>query len=567
LLIDWLWVGENSLWIIGLAFILACLSWANWLAIKSRVRLSTVVLTPLAQVWLNLGVGLLGAGLFFAARSVPERIVWAAFLFSFVVWGLAALRAERSTKLPVSVQYSGIPPARACFGPVKRAVFRVVQMEPWLLLCAMPFAMFPQRFTPVLLFVLGLPWLARKLTLGYFTARTPMDGPILVLLLMLPVSLWASVDLQRSMPSFCGIILGMAVFYGMVNHVHTPGLARRAGVLIVLAGLAVSVLALPGTAWHPGKLYALPQTYSFLTNVRSRLGPLGYGFNPNMVAGTLCLFVPFVASLLLLGCPMACGTSAVGSTNYVSGSTSRRPAGLSLPSSVLAISLLVMLGVLALTQSRAALIGVGVGLLVIAGFRWHWRRAAVPLVVVAAALGWRLLSGGGIKNPVLAVSGEQDLVVRYEIWQRAIYMIQDFPWTGVGLNTFPLVANALYPFFSVAPAEVLRISHAHNVFLQVAVDLGVPGLVAYVALLLGFGYAWWTAYRGFLSGAMGALSVGLLSAMVAYHVYGLFHCMPLGAKPDVVIWVMLGLMAALANLSLTGDGTGETKGASRSSFI
>jgi putative inorganic carbon (HCO3(-)) transporter len=39
----------------------------------------------------------------------------------------------------------------------------------------------------------------------------------------------------------------------------------------------------------------------------------------------------------------------------------------------------------------------------------------------------------------------------------------------------------LYPFFTVPPDT--DIAHAHNIFLQTALDLGIPGLVAYLALL------------------------------------------------------------------------------------
>ena len=37
--------------------------------------------------------------------------------------------------------------------------------------------------------------------------------------------------------------------------------------------------------------------------------------------------------------------------------------------------------------------------------------------------------------------------------------------------------------------------HAHNIFLQVALDLGVPGLVAFLWLLFGVGHAAFKAFR------------------------------------------------------------------------
>jgi putative inorganic carbon (HCO3(-)) transporter len=83
------------------------------------------------------------------------------------------------------------------------------------------------------------------------------------------------------------------------------------------------------------------------------------------------------------------------------------------------------------------------------------------------------------------------LAGRQEVWSRAIYMIQDFSYTGIGLGTFDLVQPLLYPFFLSAGLA----HHAHNLFLQVAVDLGLPGLIAYLALLLGSFYSTWSVWQ------------------------------------------------------------------------
>ena len=40
-----------------------------------------------------------------------------------------------------------------------------------------------------------------------------------------------------------------------------------------------------------------------------------------------------------------------------------------------------------------------------------------------------------------------------EIWSRALYALQDFPFTGVGLGAFRRVVNVLYPLFLVPPGR------------------------------------------------------------------------------------------------------------------
>jgi putative inorganic carbon (hco3(-)) transporter len=63
------------------------------------------------------------------------------------------------------------------------------------------------------------------------------------------------------------------------------------------------------------------------------------------------------------------------------------------------------------------------------------------------------------------------------------FIIQDFPFTGMGMNVFRKVVPVLYPLFLIGPD--IDIGHAHNEFLQAALDLGIPGLIAFLALYIG----------------------------------------------------------------------------------
>jgi len=81
--------------------------------------------------------------------------------------------------------------------------------------------------------------------------------------------------------------------------------------------------------------------------------------------------------------------------------------------------------------------------------------------------------------------------------------------------------------------------------LQVAVDLGIAGLVAYVALLSAFAVTAWGAYHTLKDRWLRALIVGLACGMLAHQVFGLTDAFLLGTKPGVVMWVFLGIVAAL----------------------
>ena len=214
-------------------------------------------------------------------------------------------------------------------------------------------------------------------------------------------------------------------------------------------------------------------------------------------------------------------------------------------------------GTLALTQSRSGWLGGAAGLLalaMLAGLASRQRRlqilaVALPLALIAAAGVFLALRPDVVSRFFDAAGGagsEISFSGRPEIWSRAIYAIQDFSFTGTGLGTFRRVVNLLYPLFTISPDT--DIAHAHNMLLQVAVDVGLPGLIAYLALLeLAAAVAWSAARRS--SGAVCSLGLGLFAGLIALHIYGLTDALALGSKPGLVFWMALGLIAALPRVT------------------
>ncbi|MFK7800606.1 MAG: O-antigen ligase family protein [Anaerolineae bacterium] len=142
------------------------------------------------------------------------------------------------------------------------------------------------------------------------------------------------------------------------------------------------------------------------------------------------------------------------------------------------------------------------------------------------------------------VSGNTTLSVRAEIWSRALDGIYDFPVTGMGINTFREVVHTVYPMFLV-PQDV-DIAHAHNQFLQVALDLGIPGLIFYVGILMltfVFLVKCWSFSHHDENHKMAV--AGVAGAFLASLVYGLADAIALGAVPSFVFWLLLAVTAAL----------------------
>lgn len=549
---DWSIILRNIPWILGLAAALSSVSWAIWLRNRTADRLADILRAPAGQASLLISLALVCAGLMLTSQALLERLLWLLLL----IWCLArAVCAQRGVMANAECESKG-EQVEACAStdnesrPLHAAARWLVRVEPTLVLILAPFLLFPSRLTPWLMLLLALPWLARKLTQGCFTVATPMAGPLLLLACMLPVSLYVSVDVERSMPKLYGVILGLAVFYAIVNHVRKPSHAWYVGLGIVALGVMVSLLALLGSEWRATEAINLPPAFAGVGRMLTKMGgSLSRGFNPNEVGAALTLLLPFAASLLVLGhgsADRAVDDPLLLADNLSGLSPVPRPIWLSL--SLLGIT--IMTATLALTGSRATVLGTGIALLVLISFRRGLSRL-ILLVIVIVALSVVVYRGPKYMLDSVLVVGELGSIAgRMALWQRALYMIRDFPYTGVGLNMYSLTANNLYPLLTAPREEVLRLTHAHNVLLQLAVDVGLPGLVAYLGILISFGAAWRLSYARFERSVLRAVAVGLLCSMIAYHVYGLFDCLTLGAKPGLVLWMMWGLTAALLNMGV-----------------
>lgn len=422
-----------------------------------------------------------------------------------------------------------------CNVMLKRLLLLITENELWLVLGLSPLLLFPNRYTLLGLILLPIPWICRLLAKGTLTVRTPMDIPIVGFLVMTVVSLYPSVSLYLSWPKLLGILLGASLFYALVNKVKSEKAIWVGAAALCAGGLGVALAGLVGTDWSDGKLFYLPQADKYIPRLmdimpKSVLPTAREGFNPNEVGGALAMLLPLPLALLLFE-PGVRHRVLTGPLVLVMGAT------------------------LLLTQSRSAFMGIGVALLVL----MLWKFRDVLLLLPVAILVFLLLTfmGGAqnLSNMILSMEDPTRSAVsllpedRLQLWWTASQMIQDFPLTGIGLNTFPLVMENVYPVFS----GFYRMPHAHNLYLQTALDLGIPGLLAFLGLLGGFAIALARGLRSSLAGRTANISMGLACGVLAYLVYGLTDTITLGAKPGIFLWGMLGLAASLATLPSVVD--------------
>jgi putative inorganic carbon (hco3(-)) transporter len=403
------------------------------------------------------------------------------------------------------------------------------------LLAVTPWLLFPGGWRSAVLIVLPLLWIGNRVITGHFIPRTPYDVVILSLLVMVLVSLYATYDITVSLPKIAGVLLGVSVFYVVVGFVDAPKQLYQVLSVVLLGVVIFLAVVLVGSSWG-SKIAVLQQIGARLPSLLRGLPGADTGFHPAEVGGTLTWLVFLPAAVAI-------------------GLWTQRRARRIWPGLIGLGGLTgALLLALVLTQSRSAWLGVAAGAGVLLWLLGQWGRTAlgagVAILIISMVLGVpsRLLSNDGLSSAADQAAFDPNLVDRTEIWSRAIYGLQDFPFTGMGLGTFRYVMPILYPLFSVSPD--VDLGHAHNEWLQAGVDVGLAGLIAFLALQ---GLSLILAYRAFRMDwpvTVRWLMAGVLAGLVAHGVYGLTDAVALGAKPGVFLWIMLGLSAAVWRLGM-----------------
>ncbi len=421
---------------------------------------------------------------------------------------------------------------------VRRAAVFVDHWQWLVLLLAAPWLLFPTpERSPIMLVVPAL-WIIAGLAGQGCLPRTPLNINMLVLAVMVLVSLYATYDIAVSLPSIANIMLGFGTYFVVVRLARQPRGWRRSGVAFIGIGLAIASLSLVSTQWL-SKIQLLAPLTAHLPQIV--LPGRETGLQPNIVAGTLIWFIPLLA------------TATIWSLSNVRNAIRVRDHRAILLATVAGLGALFILGVFVLTQSRTGYLAfaVATALIGLMALARRWRRfALLGTLTVVTAFGVILACYGFSANQSDNTARALDtLEGRVEVWSRALYGIQDFPLTGAGLNTFGPVVRTLYPLFLIGPD--VDINHAHNEYLQVAFELGVPGLIGFLALYINaflmLRRIWQRVTPAAKMGpiAIRAVVLGLTGGLLGHMIFGLTDAVILSAKPSFLFWMLLGLIAGL----------------------
>lgn len=355
--------------------------------------------------------------------------------------------------------------------------------------------------------------------------QTPVDLPVLILCVTLGLTLWVTIQPEVTLTQALRLLAGIGLFYALAHyrsHVIPTANSRfvtNALLSLSLVGMALALSSPLVVEWSGQSKLGLvpPEIYQSFRQL------VADGINPNVMAGALVILSPIPLAGLLFGEPSTVWAKCIN-----------------------AVSIVAIFLALVLASSRSALAAFCLSVALLLLLRWPRVTTASGIILVGAFVGLLVFRPGAM--PATTAETDQGifggLVERSEIWMRGQYIVQDFPLTGIGMGNFARVADLLYPPLMTRPG----IEHAHNLMLQIAVDLGLPGLIAWLAtfglILTGL----LIVIRASRKAAKAdlALACGLLCSQAALIAHGMTDAVTWGmVRSAPLVWALWGVSMAM----------------------
>jgi putative inorganic carbon (HCO3(-)) transporter len=386
-----------------------------------------------------------------------------------------------------------------------------------------PLILLPGRFAPVnwqpwIVISLALFWPLHLLSRRRLLPSTPLNWPLAFILLWLPVNLWASAAPIQSWEATGYLLLGVAFFVAMAN--WSPIQRRPELILWPLLGVSLAA-AILGPAILASRPINVPLLVTYQDLSQPLVQHLGETINANILASSLLIFVPIWVALALRP-------------------TWTRHRWLPFLSGLVAVALI---GIIALTGSRGSLLALAIVLPLLFVLRWPKALSGPVLLLFLVLVVLSMTDSSSFIKELTADGTVGGLDVRIEIWSRALYALHDFPFTGIGIGTFDWVVPLLYPYFLVSPSQ--NIPDAHNLLLQVGVDLGLPGLIAYLSIVVNLFVMLISVLRRGPTSLQWAMAAGILGSFAATLIAGFFAAVNWGSKPAFLPWLLVAIATLL----------------------
>ena len=220
--------------------------------------------------------------------------------------------------------------------------------------------------------------------------------------------------------------------------------------------------------------------------------------NRNVLAGFFALSLPFGAALAL--------SSGVARWMRVAGGVAALAGVCCTLSGAAAIALAVAVLAMAAMRGRAAL-------------ACAFGAVLLTVVVVHPHLPRRTELADPWMDSIALHTPSGEVSRRYPDWECAWLMATESPWTGVGAGNYQ---KAISPYRRIPTPPGAPEPDTQNLFLVLAASVGIPGALAFVAMLLD-GMARAAKATGGADAGRGALALGAFGSLLAFCIAAIWH--------------------------------------------
>lgn len=204
------------------------------------------------------------------------------------------------------------------------------------------------------------------------------------------------------------------------------------------------------------------------------------------------------------------------------------------------IILCVLVLCLALTYSRGAWLSLGAIVLGLALFydkRFGFLFLLIPIVLLC-------YHGQMVERFLSLFSGEDTSVgLRFALWESTRAMIEEHPLLGIGWGTY-FLAYPEYNFF--IQDEHVLIFHAHNMYLNMPAEVGLPGGIAFLCTFFAQGFISWKIYRHGRNPFAKSMGLGGLLLVMAMAMIGISDHVLFSRSVSFCFWSLAALCTSVS---------------------
>jgi O-antigen ligase len=360
-----------------------------------------------------------------------------------------------------------------------------------------------------------------------FIVRTAIDLPFLVFVSISILSIFNSVDLRASIKGVFKLVEYGLTFLIFVEELRDIKQIKR----IVLSIIFGACIASFDAIWQMGMGWDFIRGNHIDINGTIGLKRATAAFpNPNVLGVYLSSVVAF----------------SFGMLRYDLGFLSKFGQNKQVKFNLLRLCMIfVLFSGLFFTFARPAALALMISILIYGIVK---KDKVVLIFILAAIFIFPILAPKSIKKWAKEVKYQPAILMcnadRMNIYRNSINMIRHNPVIGVGLNTFSKNYH-LYKLPEQAGAETSDTIYAHNNFFQMAGEIGLLGLFAFLWMLFCLFKEDFFVYRAMKNESLKLVLLCLIVSLFAFLINGMTETSLYYSRVSIIFWYLLGFSLAL----------------------